>query len=551
MLKNIQGQDGFLWWYGVVEDRKDPLQIGRYKIRILNHHPESKIEMPTEDLPWACPELPLDHMTNVVGLMEGDWCRGYFVDGPVGQIPVVCAYVPGIPEKEADPTKGFNDPRPASILAGHQVPRDPETLTQHADGSGNDHTEIGLKSRYPDKRFLREAITSRYQRNEFIDLSIVQAKKDNIAVGQTDVPCAKHPSSGVGSDTSSPKSLWTEPETPYNAEYPYNHARLSESGHLIEIDDTPNAERLHRYHRRGTFEEIHTDGSRVTKVVETDHRIVLKDDHTHIEGKQTLTVDKGLKILVNKDGEEQNYDLEVGQNGNLNLTVNKGQLNVFCQDGDANVCIIGNANIKVTEDVNMEVGGDYNLSIMGNKHEVIHGYESKMIRGNKNTTIGGNETKSIVGGLFELVFGSSYLTYCDNLRQDFLKNWKLTVASNKEEKIYGKHVHEVLDTYLLNANDYWIEITNYMSISAKTVKQSILYYIWGLKEWLVNIKHNAEINVGVGEVIPGDPEPPGGDLNLLVTGNRITEVGANQVTVVTEDVNEVCATTTACFHDFH
>ena len=53
----------------------------------------------------------------------------------------------------------------------------------------------------------------------------------------------------------------------YGAEYPYNHVHESESGHLIEIDDTPGKERLHRYHRTGTYEEIGALGQRIVKVV--------------------------------------------------------------------------------------------------------------------------------------------------------------------------------------------------------------------------------------------------------------------------------------------
>ena len=55
---------------------------------------------------------------------------------------------------------------------------------------------------------------------------------------------------------------------PYSSsQYPYNHVYESESGHVMEIDDSPEAERLLRYHKTGTFEEIHPDGQRVVKVI--------------------------------------------------------------------------------------------------------------------------------------------------------------------------------------------------------------------------------------------------------------------------------------------
>jgi len=36
--ENFQGKDGYIWWHGVVEDRKDPLMIGRCRVRILGWH---------------------------------------------------------------------------------------------------------------------------------------------------------------------------------------------------------------------------------------------------------------------------------------------------------------------------------------------------------------------------------------------------------------------------------------------------------------------------------------------------------------------------------
>ena len=45
----FQGKDGFVWWNGVVENRKDPLFLGRCKVRILGWHTEDKSMLPTKD----------------------------------------------------------------------------------------------------------------------------------------------------------------------------------------------------------------------------------------------------------------------------------------------------------------------------------------------------------------------------------------------------------------------------------------------------------------------------------------------------------------------
>ena len=34
-MAEFMGKDGFVWWQGVVEDRYDPLYLGRCRIRIL------------------------------------------------------------------------------------------------------------------------------------------------------------------------------------------------------------------------------------------------------------------------------------------------------------------------------------------------------------------------------------------------------------------------------------------------------------------------------------------------------------------------------------
>ena len=79
-----------------------------------------------------------------------------------------------------------------------------------------------------------------------------------------------------------PKSV-TSSETPYtSATYPFNHVFESESGHIFEIDDTPDGERLLREHKSGTFEEVHPDGSKVVKVIGDDYEIVAGNKKIYI-----------------------------------------------------------------------------------------------------------------------------------------------------------------------------------------------------------------------------------------------------------------------------
>jgi hypothetical protein len=82
-----------------------------------------------------------------------------------------------------------------------------------------------------------------------------------------------------------------EPASAYRAAYPYNKVFQSESGHVVEIDDTPNHERLHTYHRSGTYTEIDETGRRVQKIVGDDYEIVVKNKTVHIRGNVSIKVD--------------------------------------------------------------------------------------------------------------------------------------------------------------------------------------------------------------------------------------------------------------------
>ena len=113
----FHGKDGYVWWHGVVEDRKDPMFLGRCRVRILGWHTADKAELPTADLPWAYPLMPITSASQIgvgeapVGPVEGTWVMGYYRDGELAQEPVMVGTLPGVPENLAKKGTGFNDPR--------------------------------------------------------------------------------------------------------------------------------------------------------------------------------------------------------------------------------------------------------------------------------------------------------------------------------------------------------------------------------------------------------------------------------------------------------
>ena len=116
-MSNFMGLDGFVWFTGVVEDRNDPDQIGRVRVRCLGIHTEDQNSIPTSDLPWAHVMHPVtDPSMHGMGssptfLVEGSWAVGFFRDGKASQQPVVMGTLPGVPMEFANFREGFNDPR--------------------------------------------------------------------------------------------------------------------------------------------------------------------------------------------------------------------------------------------------------------------------------------------------------------------------------------------------------------------------------------------------------------------------------------------------------
>jgi hypothetical protein len=244
MNKNFAGKDGFVWWTGVVEDRQDPLKLGRCRVRCLGWHSTNKSDMPTNRLPWAMPSMPVN--TNVVYTpKEGDMIFGFFIDGENAQEPVMLGVFPGIPLKAANPQDPFNDPRTSSQLAG--VSRTPASKTYNTDGTGIKITEKSAAELNP--KILDEPTTSRLARNdENMSKTFIQERKNNVVKS---IPTVS--------------GTWTEPTTEYAAKYPYNCVTETESGHILEFDDTYKKERIHLAHRNGSFQEWFPAGDKVEK----------------------------------------------------------------------------------------------------------------------------------------------------------------------------------------------------------------------------------------------------------------------------------------------
>ncbi|EQA7786705.1 glycoside hydrolase family protein [Acinetobacter baumannii] len=112
--------DNVNWWVGVVEDRLDPLQQGRVRVRVVGVHPFSRIQgefsgLPVEDLPWMSVLLPVTTPAvagvsgAVTGLLPGSGVFGIWLDKYKTNGLVLGSYSGNqvnIPNSE----EGFSDP---------------------------------------------------------------------------------------------------------------------------------------------------------------------------------------------------------------------------------------------------------------------------------------------------------------------------------------------------------------------------------------------------------------------------------------------------------
>ena len=401
-MSDFMGRDGFVWFVGVVEDRDDPERLGRVRVRCLGYHTENKTLIETEDLPWANVMGPTDTPSmNGLGhtppfIVEGSWVLGFFRDEEFQQ-PIVLGTLPGFNTEERDVTKGFNDPNGVY----------PKTIGD---------SDVSLLARGA----IAIMHPSRIKREEL-------RLKKNIA-GFTDplgtsVPTATKPNLKTVSQTlktDDERVNWEEPEPAAGSipRYPYNHTHESEIGHVHEIDDTPGAERLLQQHIAGTFEEIHPDGTKVTKVIGDNYEIVMGGSNIYIVGDVNLTTKGTMKHLVQGDyilevkGDytqkiHKNHYMKVGARG-LERELDEGG-NVLKEGGGGNreEEIVGSHAIQIANAVNYTTGTaptgpkEVRHVIGGNVTKILSGTDTKQVNGGNSflQVNAGDMVRSVVGNL--------------------------------------------------------------------------------------------------------------------------------------------------------
>lgn len=218
-------------------------------------------------------------------------------------------------------------------------------------------------NKYPLKEYIGESDVNRLARG-VIDGTAVKTKDASRVL---DVP------KGIVGGT------WSQPEAPFAAKYPFNKVYETESGHVQEFDDTPGHERIHTFHRSGTFTEIDANGTQVNYIVGDNYVLMEQNGCIHVAGECNITVDGNTNIFARTDA-----NIEVAQN--------------------ANIQVGNNLDIGVARDVNMVVGGNYALKVLGdysidakNINTTTVENLTTQVDGNSNLTVKGNIDQSAEG----------------------------------------------------------------------------------------------------------------------------------------------------------
>jgi hypothetical protein len=150
--------------------------------------------------------------------------------------------------------------------------------------------------------------------------------------------------------------------------YGYNHTMESPRGHMIEMDDTPDRERVRITHQNGTYIEMRANGNGEWKIQKDGYLVTLGD----------------YNVSIGTDD---------GNNAqNLNLTV------------------YGDVNMRVTGDKIETIEGNYEQHIKGNYTQVVEKTSRMTVIGDLDIAAGHDQLGSISMTAGDVVMVNSSLS---------------------------------------------------------------------------------------------------------------------------------------------
>lgn len=165
--------------------------------------------------------------------------------------------------------------------------------------------------------------------------------------------------------------------------YPNSQVKETASGHIVEYDDTPGAERIMIRHRTGSGVEMRANGTMIYGSVGNTIKVTAQDEKVIVDGDGELHYNGNLKLKVAGD-----FDLEVG--------------------GDFNVRVDGDVDQTIKRSYKQDIGKSKEVKIVESRSETIgidgttfiHGNSTNTIKKSNNIFVGEDEAHSVGGTLF-------------------------------------------------------------------------------------------------------------------------------------------------------
>lgn len=369
------------FFIGVVEDIHDPSRLNRVRTRIFSKHIGDLTLLPTANLPWCNVVMPVTSASTsgvgqTIGLVQGSWVFGTFIDGPNEQEALILGSLPGESTQPLQDGEGFKDPN--AIYPKANAPDTPKSATNNNSSVYN----------------------------------------NRLAQRVTDIPIATQPKLSSLSDEEKPEDKSVslpDPKTYYQPQYPYNNVTQTEAGHTIEYDDTPGYERISHTHSSGTSSDVIHDGSKIDTIVGDGYTVHSKDNTVYIVGNCNLAVDGDVNVKCGG-----NYVLDVEGDmvtnvlGNVKTKIGGDSITELVGKREFN---IGATDLlKVKDGQVISVGDDQQTTIGVNQTLQVGASRTQNILANDILIVGADRNTTITNNDFDICLGSKTLSSSKNLK---------------------------------------------------------------------------------------------------------------------------------------
>ena len=218
--------------------------------------------------------------------------------------------------------EGFNDPRLQRARDYEDKPDGPNPqhmsnrnygLTLDLDNSPRNPDNLSERNIWPLSSWAKHETAINYPKENYIGTSDVNklARQDgkydktiwpnnfienegniwNDIENLLDVPLTLFDAWGIRNNED--RSAWVRPK------YPFNHVYESESGHVIEIDDTPGYERINLFHRKGARIEINNEGEiHIVAAPGQDFNLQAANVNIHNKGSGSLNINAEAEVKI-------------------------------------------------------------------------------------------------------------------------------------------------------------------------------------------------------------------------------------------------------------